>query len=99
MKLGFIGTGNLASAILRGVVSCKKIAPSEIFIYDINQAKVNELCEELSVNAADSASEIAANCGCVIIAVKPKDFTSLANEIKSEIRINKIYSWVIVDKG
>ena len=88
MKLGFIGTGNLASAILRGVVSCEKISSSEILIYDINQAKVNELCEELSVNAASCAFEVAAKCENIIIAVKPKDFASLADEIKEETMKN-----------
>ena len=86
MKLGFIGTGNLASAILRGVVACEKIAPSEIVVFDINQAKINELSDELSIIAAESASEIAAKCDNVIIAVKPKDFASLADEIKNEIK-------------
>ncbi|MBQ4603395.1 MAG: NAD(P)-binding domain-containing protein, partial [Clostridia bacterium] len=88
MKLGFIGTGNLASAILRGVVACEKISPSEIIIYDINQTKMNELCEELSVNAASCSSEVAAKCKNIIIAVKPKDFASLADEIKEETKNN-----------
>lgn len=88
MKLGFIGTGNLASAILRGVVACKKIAPSEILIYDINKEKLNELSEELSVCVAENAKEVAAECENIIIAVKPKDFASLADEIKDETKRN-----------
>ena len=40
-KLGFIGTGNLASAILRGVVSAGVIKPDEIMIYDINAEKLS----------------------------------------------------------
>lgn len=88
MKLGFIGTGNLASAILRGVVACENIKPSEILIYDINESKVAELSEELSVNAAKSANEVAAKCENIIIAVKPKDFAALADEIKNDVKAN-----------
>lgn len=88
MKLGFIGTGNLASAILKGVVACENISPSEILIFDINKVKVTQLSEELSVKAAESAKEIAAKCENVIIAVKPKDFAALANEIKDEVKAN-----------
>lgn len=88
MKLGFIGTGNLASAILGGVVACESISPSEILIYDINTAKVTELSEELSVNAAESAKEVASKCENVIIAVKPKDFVSLADDIKNSVKTN-----------
>ncbi len=84
MKLGFIGTGNLASAILRGVVAAEKILPSEILIYDINEEKLSELKKELSVNIAKSANEVAAQCENVVIAVKPKDFAALAEQIKAE---------------
>ena len=43
MKLGFIGVGNLATAILRGVVAAAKIKPEEILIYDIFEEKVNQI--------------------------------------------------------
>lgn len=88
MKLGFIGTGNLASAILRGVVAAEEITPSEIMIFDINKEKLTELEDELSVVAADSAKEIASECENIVIAVKPKDFGALANEIKNEAKEN-----------
>lgn len=88
MKLGFIGTGNLASAILRGVAASGKIAPCEILIYDINSAKLNELKDELGVCVAHSAGEVAAGCDNVVIAVKPKDFAALADSIKNEVKSN-----------
>lgn len=88
MKLGFIGTGNLASAILRGVVAAEEIKPSEIMIYDINEEKIAELKAELSVSAAVSAKEIASKCENVVIAVKPKDFAALADSIKAEAKEN-----------
>ena len=88
MKLGFIGTGNLASAILRGVVAAQKIKPEEILIYDINSEKVNQLKAELSVDSAASAKEVAANCENIVIAVKPKDLAALVDDIKSEVKEN-----------
>lgn len=86
MKLGFIGTGNLASSILRGVVAAGKIKPEEILIYDINTEKLSQLKAELSVNTANSAKEVASECDNTVIAVKPKDFAALADSIKDEIR-------------
>lgn len=86
MKLGFIGTGNLATAILRGVVASETVKASEILIFDINQSKLEELSEDLSVVAAKSANEIASECENIIIAVKPKDFASLADGIKIDVR-------------
>ena len=85
MKLGFIGTGNLASAILRGVVAAGKIKPCEIMIYDINGEKLAQLKAELSVNVAESAKQVAAECDNTVIAVKPKDFAALAGSMSAEI--------------
>lgn len=85
MKLGFIGTGNLASAILRGVVAAGKIKPEEIMIYDINEEKLSQLNEELSVNVANSANQVAAECDNTVIAVKPKDFALLAGSISGNV--------------
>lgn len=86
MKLGFIGTGNLASAILRGVVSAGKIKPQDIMIYDLFTEKVNQLSSELSVNAASSANQVASECDYTVIAVKPKDFSSLVDSIKDDVK-------------
>ncbi len=86
MKLGFIGTGNLASAILRGVVAAGKIKPDEILIYDINSEKLMQLKSELNVSVAESVKQVAAECDNTVIAVKPKDFASLVDSIKDEIK-------------
>ena len=88
MKLGFIGTGNLASAILRGVVASENTLPSEILIFDINKDKLYELNEELSVCVAETANQVISECENVVIAVKPKDFQSLALSL-SESAKNK----------
>ncbi len=84
MKIGFIGTGNLASSILRGVVASEKTLPSEILIYDINKDKLCELNEELSVCIAESANQVVSECETVVIAVKPKDFEALAVSVKDD---------------
>ena len=84
MKLGFIGTGNLATAILRGVVASGMTAANEIAIFDINEEKTAQLGAELSVKPFSSAAEIVAQCENVVIAVKPKDIASLIESVRAE---------------
>lgn len=86
MKLGFIGTGNLASAIIKGVVSSGKFKPDEIKIYDINSEKASKLADLYGVGTASAALEIAAECENIVIAVKPKDFSALAASITKEAK-------------
>ena len=47
MKIGFIGAGNMASAIVGGAVKSGKFAPNDIYVCDINEEKVNKLKTEL----------------------------------------------------
>ncbi len=88
MKLGFIGTGNLATAILRGVVSSGIIAANEIAVYDIFSEKTAQLEKELSVVALSSANEIVAKCEKVVVAVKPKDIAALIESVRSDAAAN-----------
>lgn len=81
MKLGFIGTGKLASAILGGICTSGKVSAENIIIYDINEKAVNELTAKYSVNAASSAKEVASAAEYVFIAVKPKDISALVSDI------------------
>lgn len=86
MKLGFIGTGNLATAILRGVVASGTVGADEIAIFDINAEKVSQLCAELSVNAFSSASQVISECENVVVAVKPKDIASLIESVRADAK-------------
>ncbi len=88
MKLGFIGTGNLATAILRGVVASGMIEANEIAIFDIFREKTAQLEKELGVKAYVSAQEVASDCERVVVAVKPKDIAELISSIKVEATAN-----------
>ena len=88
MKLGFIGVGNLAGAILKGVVASGKIAPEEILIYDLNAPRLNELKDLYNVSVAESANQVASECENILLAVKPKDIGPLIDDIKEIVNAN-----------
>lgn len=88
MKLGFIGTGNLASAILRGVVASGMVAPSDIAVYDISEEKTAQLRDELSVVPLASAEETVSRCERIVVAVKPKDIGNLLESLRDKAAAN-----------
>lgn len=87
MKVGFIGTGNLASAIIKGIVSSKSIAENMIWAYDIFPEKPKKCASEYGINIAESAGYIAKEMDVVIIAVKPADFPFLLGSITDSLKI------------
>ncbi|MGX7352606.1 pyrroline-5-carboxylate reductase [Enterococcus canis] len=68
MKIGFIGTGNMASAIIDGLLAK---GPADIWISGSSFARSQEYAATRPVHAAASHEELAANCDIVILAVKP----------------------------
>lgn len=86
--IGFIGSGNMASAIIRGLVADGKYDGSDIAVYDICREKAQELSRELSLCLKASEREIAAQCDTVVLAVKPDAFPSLLSQIGEELKAN-----------
>ena len=71
MKIGFIGAGNMAGAILRGMVS-GGFRGADLLVYDTDSTKLVRLFEDCGIAIADSAEEVAAGAEAVVLAVKPQ---------------------------
>ena len=84
--LGFIGTGNMASAIIKGVLKSGMLKGSEIAVYDIDGQKTKALADEYGLNIFESEGEIAAKCDKVVLSVKPNVFPSLLSKIDPVIK-------------
>lgn len=86
--LGFIGTGNMATAIIRGVVSSGILKGEDIAVYDIASDKAKALAEEYGVKVFKSENDIAKNCDKVVLSVKPNVFPSLLEKIDADLKEN-----------
>lgn len=81
MKIGFIGAGNMASAILYGAVQSGAFAPEELSACDLDAVKTASLESALGVSAAANAEELVLSSDAVVLAVKPNVFSSLLPSI------------------
>lgn len=85
--IGFIGTGNMASAIIKGIVTSGKIN-EEIGVFDICRDKAEELSSLYGVRVLGSAAKIARQCDKVVLSVKPNIFPTLLPTIKEDLKEN-----------
>ena len=88
MKIGFIGAGNMAEAIIKGLTPKDTIKPENIMVFDIDKNKLSNLLQAISITIASSNEEIIKVCDYVVLAVKPHIYEPLINELKETI-INK----------
>ena len=84
--LGFIGTGNMATAIIKGAVASGMLKGEDIGVYDIAEDKAKALSDEYGVKVFSSENDIAKNCDKVVLSVKPNVFPSLLAKIDADLK-------------
>ena len=80
MKIGFIGAGNMAGAIIRGMVS-SGFAGNNLLVYDPDSAKLMELFEDCGICMCTSGEEVVRGVEAVVLAVKPQILEGVLEEI------------------
>ncbi len=73
MKIGFIGAGKMANALVRGVISAGGFQACNISVFDLNAAATAKLQNEIGVSVAHSAADCVAASDVVFVCVKPGD--------------------------
>lgn len=86
--VGFIGAGNMASAIIKGMISSDFCKGEDIAVFDIDTAKTKALSEEYGLKVSESAKELASECDTVVLSVKPNIFPQLLSEIGEALKEN-----------
>lgn len=81
-KIGFIGSGNIGSAMIGSIIKCKFIPSSSIYVYDINEEKLDQLNKDFGINLCKSNVDLVNETDVIVIAVKPQIVVSVIEEIK-----------------
>jgi pyrroline-5-carboxylate reductase len=79
-RFGFIGAGNLASAIVKGLLAQGNIKPENLYIYDLLPEKTQYL-SETGVLSAPTAARLTELCDYIFLTVKPDTYKAVLEEI------------------
>ncbi|MDE6024200.1 MAG: pyrroline-5-carboxylate reductase [Lachnospiraceae bacterium] len=88
-KVGFIGCGNMASAIIGGLKNKADISGSSIIVSDASENALKKAAEKLGVNTGDNCM-VAASCDVLFLSVKPQYYETVINEIKDNITTGQL---------
>lgn len=78
--IGFLGGGAMGEALVTGLLRTGLVAPSEVYISDISEQRLEFLRQKLGVKTADNRAVVSA-ADIVIIAVKPHVAAPVLKEI------------------
>ena len=84
-KIGFIGGGKMASAIIKGIINSKWCNSENIFVSDKNEEALIKLKKEYCINPVKSNCDVIKNSNIILLAVKPFVMNDVLNEIKNSI--------------
>ena len=85
-KIGFIGGGKMATAIIKGIINSKWCEPISIFVSDKNEVALNSLKENYHVSTTMDNLEVVKNSNIILLAVKPFVLRDVLNEIKEFVQ-------------
>ena len=84
MKLGFIGCGKMAAALIKGVLKSGLCKPEDITVSDIHAPSADKLRSETGVTLAASNTEVVSAIDGIVLAVKPADALAALQSITSQ---------------
>jgi pyrroline-5-carboxylate reductase len=83
--IGFIGSGNMAEALIRGLIAAKVYPAGRIWISDVRAERLNELAKRYGVLPATDNAELARGVGTIVLSVKPQIMKDALESIKDSV--------------
>ena len=90
MSYAFIGLGNMAAAILRGMRQSGRYEHDTIWGYDVLTAQAQALQDAVGLTPAQSAAEAAGQADVIVLAVKPQMMAEVLKGLKDTLTPQKL---------
>ena len=98
-KIGFIGAGNMAGAIIGGIIKSNLVESQNVIASAKTMTNLNKLKDEYNINVTLDAREVVKNSDIVFMAVKPNIFDGVLEGVKDLIGDGKIVVSIAAGKS
>lgn len=85
-KIGFIGSGNMARSMIKGLISSNKVSADNIFVSNSNTKSLDEVKCLYSVNTLTKNTELAEISDIIFLCTKPDKYKLVSNEIDNYLK-------------
>jgi len=90
MKLGFIGCGNMASAIMGGIIKNGLMEASEIIGADVFAPSREKVKETLGIQIAENNREVVEKADMFVLSIKPQFYQEVIEEVRDLVREDQV---------
>lgn len=88
--IGFIGSGNMASAMIGGIINANIVPAENVICSDPSELKLKDLQSRYGVSTTTNNVEVATKADILVLSVKPQFYPQVINEIKAQVNDNTI---------
>lgn len=83
--IGFIGSGNMAEALINGVLKAGVYRPGKVYVSDVRAERIEYLREHYGVRTATNNADLASKVDVLVLSVKPQNMKAALEDIKGHI--------------
>lgn len=84
--IGFIGCGNMAKAMINGILKSKLVEPNDIIASANTQASLDLVKEEYNIETTLNNIDVSKKANIIILAIKPNMYEKILDEIKDDLQ-------------
>jgi pyrroline-5-carboxylate reductase len=84
-KLGFVGGGNMAAALVKGLLHAKVVPPEDVLVSDVKEERLAYLRETHGVRTTQDNHELVKTCDVLVLAVKPQVIDKVLDAIGGDV--------------
>ena len=99
LPIGFLGAGNMAEALLGGILNKKLARPEQVWVSDVRAARLEELKSRYGVCPASGNAELMRQCQTVVFSIKPQNVKDVGAEIGALARKDVLYITICAGVG
>jgi len=96
--IGFIGGGNMAEALVKGVMAAGLFQPEQILVSDVRPERLEYLARQYAVRTASENSDVAASVDTLVLAVKPQNMPEALESIAADVRADTLVISIMAGK-
>jgi len=89
-RIGFMGSGKMAAALLSGILEGKVAGKDEVICSDVVPERRTEIQDQFGVQTTDSNQEVLKHSELVILAFEPQNFPEAVEGLSSVVRPEQI---------
>jgi len=89
-KIAFLGGGNMAEALIKGLIAAGTAKADQIMVTDVSADRIAHLKKTYGISAAKSNADAAREVGVIILSVKPQVVEKVLTEISLVVDDKKL---------